>query len=49
MAKTMGLSQSTISRIWRAFALKPHRSETFKLSRDPLYVAGRRIFFRSEF
>jgi len=38
MAKTCGLSQSTISRIWRAFSLAPHRSETFKLSRDPLFI-----------
>lgn len=38
MAKATGLSQSTISRIWRAFALQPHRSETFKLSTDPLFV-----------
>jgi transposase len=32
------MSQSAVSRIWRAFALQPHRSETFKLSRDPLFV-----------
>ena len=38
MAKEMGLSQSTISRIWRAFGLQPHREETFKLSTDPLFV-----------
>jgi transposase len=38
MAKATGLSQSTISRIWRAFALQPHRSETFKLSTDPLFI-----------
>jgi len=38
MAKTCGLSQSTISRIWRAFSLAPHRSETFRLSRDPLFI-----------
>jgi transposase len=38
MAQATGLSQSTISRIWRAFALQPHRSETFKLSADPLFV-----------
>jgi transposase len=38
MAKAVGLSQSTISRVWRAFALQPHRSETFKLSKDPLFV-----------
>ena len=38
MARACGLSSATVSRIWRAFALKPHRSETFKLSRDPLFV-----------
>jgi transposase len=38
MAKAMGLSQSAISRMWRAFALQPHRSETFKLSKDPLFI-----------
>lgn len=38
MAKACGLSQSSISRIWRAFSLAPHRTETFKLSKDPLFV-----------
>lgn len=38
MAKTSGLSQSSVSRIWRAFALQPHRVETFKLSKDPLFI-----------
>lgn len=38
MAKVCGLSQSTVSRIWRAFGLQPHRTETFKLSTDPLFV-----------
>jgi transposase len=38
MAKQVGLSQSTVSRIWRAFGLAPHRSETFKLSTDPYFV-----------
>ncbi len=38
MAKEMGLSQSTISRVWRAFGLQPHRQETFKLSSDPLFI-----------
>jgi hypothetical protein len=37
-AKAAGLSQGAISRIWRAFALQPHRTETFKLSKDPLFV-----------
>jgi transposase len=38
LAKAVGLSQSAVVRIWHAFALQPHRSETFKLSRDPLFV-----------
>lgn len=38
MAEASGLSQSTISRIWRAFGLQPHRTESFKLSTDPLFV-----------
>ncbi len=38
MAKTTGMSQSAISRIWRAFGLKPHLSETFKLSPDPQFI-----------
>jgi len=38
LAAQTGLSQTTISRIWRAFGLQPHRSETFKLSRDPLFI-----------
>ena len=38
MAKATGMSQSAVSRIWRAFSLQPHRSETFKLSTDPLFV-----------
>ena len=38
MARRCGMSQSAVSRIWRAFALQPHRSKTFKLSRDPLFV-----------
>ena len=38
MAKRCGMSQSAISRIWRAFGLKPHRQETFKISADPLFV-----------
>jgi len=38
LAKQSGLSRSTISRIWRAFGLQPHRSETFKLSKDPLFI-----------
>ena len=38
MARTCGMSQSTVSRIWRAFGLQPHRCETFKLSSDPFFV-----------
>src|SRR5262249_11787228 len=38
MAKRSGLSQTPVSRIWRAFGLQPHRSETFKLSKDPLFI-----------
>jgi transposase len=38
MAHQYGLGQSTVSRIWRAFSLQPHRSETFKLSPDPLFI-----------
>ena len=38
LANAVGLSQSAISRIWRAFALQPHRVATFKLSKDPLFI-----------
>lgn len=38
MAKNVGLSHSTIGRIWRTFGLKPHRTEDFRLSEDPLLV-----------
>jgi transposase len=38
LAKASGLSRMTVSRIWRAFGLQPHRSDTFKLSPDPLLV-----------
>src|SRR3984893_12292540 len=38
MAKRSGLSQTMVSRIWRAFALQPHRVEGFKLSKDPLFI-----------
>ncbi len=38
MAERSGLSKSSIGRIWRAFELKPHRAEGFKLSNDPLFV-----------
>ena len=38
MARASGYAPSTIHRIWQAFGLQPHRSETFKLSSDPLFV-----------
>ena len=38
LARTTGLSRMTISRIWHAFGLRPHRSETFKLSPDPQLI-----------
>jgi transposase len=38
MAKATGMSQSAVSRIWRAFGLKPHLSESFKLSPDPQFI-----------
>lgn len=38
MAKRSGMSQSAICRIWRAFSLKPHRAESFKISSDPFFV-----------
>ncbi len=38
LAKAAGLSRMTISRIWRAFGLQPHRTESFKLSPDPLLI-----------
>ena len=38
MARQMGLTQTAVSRIWRAFGLQPHRQDTFKLSTDPMFV-----------
>jgi transposase len=38
LAKATGLSRMTISRIWQAFGLQPHRTETFRLSPDPLLI-----------
>src|SRR5207253_7738456 len=38
MAAAAGMSQSAVSRIWRAFGLKPHQVETFKLSPDPQFI-----------
>ena len=39
MAREVGLTQSAVLRIWRAFGLQPHRQETWKLSKDPQFVA----------
>ena len=38
MAREMGISADSVSRIWRAFGLKPHRADTFQISTDPYYV-----------
>ena len=38
LAQRLRMSQTAVSRIWRAFGLSPHRTETFKLSRDPQFV-----------
>ena len=38
MAERSGLSKSTIGRIWKGFGLKPHLSDGFKMSNDPLFV-----------
>jgi transposase len=38
LAKQVAVSPSAVGRIWRAFGLQPHRTETFKLSRDPLFI-----------
>ena len=38
MATATGMSQSTVSRVWRAFGLKPHLTESFKLSPDPQFI-----------
>jgi len=38
MARVSGISTSSVQRIWRAFGLQPHRVETFKLSKDPLFI-----------
>jgi len=38
MARHSGLTQTAVSRIWRAFGLQPHRQDTFKLSSDPMFV-----------
>ena len=38
MAAEVGLSQTAVSRIWRAFGLQPHRQDTWKLSKDPQFI-----------
>jgi len=38
MAKATGLSQNAVWRIWKAFGLQPHRTKTFKISEDPLFI-----------
>ena len=38
MAAEVGLTQSAVHRIWKAFGLQPHRQDTWKLSRDPLFI-----------
>jgi hypothetical protein len=38
MARATGMSQTAISRIWRAFGLKPHLTETWQLSTDPQFI-----------
>lgn len=38
MVERIGLSKSTIGRIWKVFELKPHRTDGFNLSNDPLFV-----------
>ena len=38
MASETGFSHTTVRRMWKAFGLQPHRSQTFKLSNDPLFV-----------
>ncbi|MGV9871142.1 IS630 family transposase [Rhodococcus koreensis] len=39
MAEHLDLSQSTVSRVWRAFGLAPHKQDSWKLSKDPLFTA----------
>src|SRR5438105_3053380 len=47
LAAELGLSQSAVARIWRAFGLQPHRQETWKLSRDPQFIDTVRDVVRS--
>jgi transposase len=39
MAQEVGLNQTAVARIWKAFGLQPHRQETWKLSKDPQFIA----------
>ena len=39
LAQRTGLSRASVHRIWRAFSLAPHRSKSFRLNRDPLFIA----------
>ena len=38
MAREVGLTQSAVQRIWKAFGLQPHRQQSWKLSKDPLFI-----------
>ena len=38
LARALGMNQTAVSRIWRAFGLKPHLTEAFKLSTDPQFI-----------
>ena len=38
MAAATGMSQTAVRRVWRAFGLKPHQTEAFKLSPDPQFI-----------
>ena len=38
LSKNLGVSPSMVNRVWRTFGLQPHRSETFALSNDPLFI-----------
>lgn len=37
-AREIGVSDTTVLRVWQAHGLKPHRLETFKVSRDPRFI-----------
>jgi hypothetical protein len=38
MAQAQGVSKNTVNRLWQLHNLKPHRTDTFKLSRDPKFI-----------